>query len=325
MTSFIVFNHHSLPFDSREEADRSVPEFLKICIKAQNIGLYTVLVDDIVDKSWFRVKLAPHYFWQEWFQKNQQNENRDLIRAFRSVATRQPLFNTEDIQEGSGLFEVSFENDPSYSALHAAVWHEAPLTSFPTKYPWITSPLEVEVKTLNEAEEITVSKNSILNFYSMNVIEQEVNQLLELRNSLIESGKALFNQRVQLFPNLIFCGSSQQQLISWSASNTILSQVKESLTALNTFCNLWKDQTYTCYSAELLREVGLNHRVSGESDTVLNNPRLKSEREFWLPEGRKELFEHHIKLSNGFRLHFFPNKITKSIYVGHIGHHLKLK
>ena len=57
----------------------------------------------------------------------------------------------------------------------------------------------------------------------------------------------------------------------------------------------------------------------------MNDQRLKREREFWLPKGRKEIFENHVKLSNGYRVHFFPDNQTKHIFIGHIGQHLKQK
>jgi hypothetical protein len=142
---------------------------------------------------------------------------------------------------------------------------------------------------------------------------------------LVKSGKEILEKQEQFFPNLTFCGTAPQQLNTWSANKTILEQVKESLSSLNTFCEKWASGIYQGYRHEFLRDVGLNHKVSGESETVMNDQRLKGQREFWLPEGRKEVFENHVKLSNGHRLHFFPENQTKHIYVGHIGPHLKLK
>ena len=127
------------------------------------------------------------------------------------------------------------------------------------------------------------------------------------------------------FSHLTLCGDAPQQLRDWSTGKTILDQVKESLTRLNMFCEKWLDGVYANYQHELLRDVGLNHKVSGESKSVRGNRKLISLREFWLPEGRKEIFENHIKLSNGYRIHFFVEHQSKRIYVGYIGPHLKLK
>jgi len=61
------------------------------------------------------------------------------------------------------------------------------------------------------------------------------------------------------------------------------------------------------------------------AETVRNTPSLKREREFWLPNGQKKYFEQHIKMSSGYRLHFFPDNETRQVYVGYIGPHLKLR
>ena len=185
--------------------------------------------------------------------------------------------------------------------------------------------MQVTVETLDEACEFSSRQLNILNIYSLESFENEVTALCEQRNSLVKSGRELLENQKQFFPNLTFCGTASQQLNTWSASKTILEQVKESLSSLNTFCEKWANGTYQSYRHEFLRDVGLNHKVSGESETVMNDKRLKRQREFWLPEGRKEVFENHVKLSNGNRLHFFPENQTKHIYVGYIGPHLKLK
>ncbi len=326
MTSCLVFNHHSLPFATITDADAALPDFLRICIQSRNVGLAAVLVDEGIDRDWFRLELAPDYFWQDWHGQNQHDDDkRDLIRAFRSIVTRQPFFSMDDLEEGADLFEVSFAGETSFSALCAAAWHEAPLVSMPTRSPWLSTPLQVAVTTLDDDGELAKDQQDILNFFSLEIFAKEIVHLRDQRNALLRSGKAILLERETFFPNLTFCGNALGQLNNWSSGTNILDQVKESLTCLNTFCEKLGDGTYDCYTAEALREVGLNHRVSGESETVMNNPRLKRQREFWLPEGRKKVFENHVKLSGGYRLHFYPDNEAKHIYVGHIGPHLRLR
>jgi hypothetical protein len=117
MTPCLVFNHHSLPFATANDADNAIPNFLKVCIKSQNVGLATIIVDETVDRDWFRLELSEGYFWQDWHRKNQYGGSRDIIRAFRSLATRQPFFSTEDIENGVDLFEVSLNKKKKGSRL----------------------------------------------------------------------------------------------------------------------------------------------------------------------------------------------------------------
>jgi len=328
MTACLVFNHHCLPFDSPQKADEAVPDFLKVCIKAQNIGLGTILVDESLDKDWFRLELASRYFWQDWHNKVQSGDDlvtKDQIRAFRSIATHQPFFSMDDIENLSDLFEVRFNEDSSFEALRAAAWHDSPLVGFPTRSPWMDSPIPVTVTQLDQDGEIRQSALDLINFFSFGIFEHHIPELLEKRNELIRSGRTIFDDRATLFPDLKFCGKTPQQLRNWSAGHIILDQVKETLTVLNHFCEVWGNDSFPAYHHGALKVLGLNHEVSGESSTVLNKPRLRAEREFWLPCGRKEVFQNHVKLNNGFRLHFFPEPDSKKIYIGYIGPHLRLK
>ena len=174
MTSAMVFNHHSLPFDSQETADDALPDFLKLCLAAQNIGLDTILVDESIDKGWFRLELATRYFWQDWHNKIQSGEEKaakDQVQAFRSIATRQPFFSTKDIENDVDLFEVSLDGDASFSALRAAAWHEAPLASFPTRSPWLDSPLSVTMEELDQAGDIRQRSLDLMNLFSLEIFE----------------------------------------------------------------------------------------------------------------------------------------------------------
>ena len=145
MTAYMVFNHHSLPFDSQEMAEDALPDFLKLCLRAQSIGFDTIFVDDSMDKGWFRLELSARYFWQDWYNKIQSGKDKaakEQVRAFRSIATHQPFFSTKDIENNVDLFEVSLDGDASFSALRAAAWRKAPLAGFPTRSPWLDSPFK---------------------------------------------------------------------------------------------------------------------------------------------------------------------------------------
>ena len=326
MTDCLVFNHHSLPFDQSDIAERAVPDFLKTCIEARNVGLKTILVDREVDRFWYRMELAPGFFWQNWYEHHQDDEHRDIIRAFRSIATQSPFFNVDDIADGADLFETSLDGCKDYSAVTAAAWHQSPLVSFATREPWDLSPLLVTIIRMNPSTaEIENEDAEIQNFYNSSILSQYLPDLLSARNSSLESGKEIVHRFDEFYPALSLCGKTVQQLNNWSASLTVLDQVKESLTVLNTFSSKWQSNQIVEYISDTLTDLGLSFQVSGESRTVRNNPRLRREREFWLPSGRQEYFEQHIKLSLGYRLHFFPDSETQQIYVGYIGPHLRLR
>lgn len=63
--------------------------------------------------------------------------------------------------------------------------------------------------------------------------------------------------------------------------------------------------------------------ASDESDTTKNDPKLKRKRLFSIPDIGSEYCFLHIKISNTYRIHFYPDKQTHNIYIPYIGAHLK--
>ncbi len=236
----------------------------------------------------------------------------------------QPFFSREDINKNVDLFEVEFKEEKGYSALKAASWNESPLVSFPSAVLWKKSPLLILVRTLDQDEKIHEMEKEIFNLFSLEVYGKFSPVFLKERNTLLKRSHDIYSQWRNLFPYLTYCGKVQEQLLGWSASNSVLGQVLESLTALNTFCEQWNNGSIKEYTHERLRASGLNHKISGESESVRKNETLKKERIFWLPDGRKAFFENHIKLTQGYRIHFYPDPSLRTIYIGYIGKHLRL-
>jgi len=325
MNQLLVFNHHSLPLASKEQAKSFIPELLRICIRAHNLGLSTILIDESIDRNWFRLQLCERYYWQDWYKENDIGTQKDLIRTFRSIRTRQPFFSSEDIGEGLYAFEVRLNGCDKYSALYAAVWHESPVVSFPICKPWDSSPIQVDTNEVTTDGDLFSNKYYIVDFFSLSVLKYFEPQLMKIRSESLKSGKEVLKRKNEIYPFIDFCGLAIEQLSNWVYSVTLLEQIKESLTILNVFCEKWNNEELDHYSHSNLKKCGLNHDVSGESQTVLQNRVLRKKREFWLPNGRKVLFENHIKLTKGFRIHFFPHAGCKKIYIGYIGPHLQLK
>lgn len=60
--------------------------------------------------------------------------------------------------------------------------------------------------------------------------------------------------------------------------------------------------------------------VSGESKVTMDN--YGNLRKFRLPNGKREIFEDHIKIGGSLRIHFWVNE-NNAVYIGYIGKHLK--
>ena len=323
MSRIQVFNHHSLPFDSSSRADEAVPDFLKLCVMAKRLGFDTILLEETQDTSWFRVELAPRYFFQDWYNKMaKQGADRENARAFLAIATKTPLFTPEDHDKGLALFEVKeATSQVEYSTLRAAAWYQSPISSLPTRAPWNQNPVMVTVTVLDEDGEHR-NDQDIVNWHASSVIEQMEEALRKERDRAIRTGCEIWESRSILFPLLEFCGECAYQIQNGLSEQTILDQVRESLHFINLFAEKWQSGEIVQYSHDALRSVGLPHKVSGESPPVRNDPNLRAYREFWLPSGKQAFFESHVKLSSGFRIHFYPESETRCVYIGYVGRHL---
>jgi hypothetical protein len=329
VSAYLVFNHHSLPFTDRKQAKAALPDFLRICEKAIRLGKETILIDHGHDQHWFNLELAPGYTWKDWHDQapsETQNPERlyDQIRAFRSIATRQPFFLESDIAAGADLYEVWHpDQTPAPAAFLAACWHDAPLLSFATQPQWQISPFSVIVRTLDMQGNLQETSSEITNIHSLSIIEGLSATWQAARDEAFRKGRDLWQHRSQRYPNLIFCGKSESQLCNWRQSETTFEQVKQVLDILDQFGRQWQTGLIADYSHDALRNLGLQHRVSGESESCAANSKRRRERTFYLPTGEKAYFENHVKLSNGQRMHFFPDKKTCSVHVGYIGTHLR--
>lgn len=124
----------------------------------------------------------------------------------------------------------------------------------------------------------------------------------------------LWKHRSKLFPNLILCGEVKHQILAIGNSG-YFNQIVDKLKDLNTAVGNWKTGNFNH------REINSNYalRISPESSGTMD--KFGNERIFSLPQGGTEFFEFHIKTGD-LRFHFFPNNITREVYVGYIGPHL---
>ncbi|ARR51927.1 hypothetical protein ETN89_19855 (plasmid) [Photobacterium damselae subsp. damselae] len=326
MINGIVLNHHSLPFSSKEDADLGLLAFFNVLKVCRTAGLKILLVDEDQDKSLMGLELANGYFVRNWFASAKKvAELMDWCRFLRNLETKQPLFETvnADIDVGDTL-EVGLPGEDSGKhVLLAAFYFETFLVSFTALAAWENSHIKVWVFEFAATPE--QRDETLLNLSSSASLEVHGDALKQRRNALLSSAKDIWLQRADLFPHLTLLSNQiGTSLQCWSARPDVLLKARDALNVMELFSDKWLAGEYVEYRHEYLRDLGLAAEVSGESDSVNDDPKKKKERMFWLDDGRQVYCENHVKLPDGYRLHFYAEASRKRIYVAYLGPHLTL-
>ncbi len=160
----------------------------------------------------------------------------------------------------------------------------------------------------NKTEYCLVTKKEVYDFRRIESKNYIVN------NKTVENFKKIFDL---LFTGIEFCESAFDYICDYSEGE--IRQIMDRLIELDRFGQTWTTGAFSMVS--LNQQTNL--RASFESETTNSNSRLRKIRTFKLPSGNSEYFEPHLKLGN-FRIHFFPEESSHTIYVGYIGKHLDL-
>ena len=325
MSNGIVLNHHSLPFASKEDADNGLLAFFNVLKVCRTAGLKILLVDEGQDKSLMGLELSNGYYVRNWFASaSKVAELTDWCRFLKSLETKQPLFETVDIESVGNTVEIGLPGESSGKpVLLAAFYFETFLASFTALAAWANSHIKVWVFDLDATPE--QRDEELLNLSDSASLGVHGDELKQRRNALLISAKDIWLQRADLFPHLTLLqnqiGTSLQ---NWSARQGVLHKARDALNVLESFSDKWLAGEYVEYRHEYLRDLGLAAQVSGESDSINNDPKKKKERLFWLDDGRQVYCENHVKLPDGYRLHFYADALNTRIYVAYLGTHLTL-
>ena len=325
MSNSIVLNHHSLPFSCKEDADKGLLDFFKVLKSCRKSGLKILLIDECQDKSLMGLELSNGYFVRDWYASARKvAELVDWCRFLKSLETKQPLFERVDIKNIGDVVEVGLPGESSgKSVLLAAFYFETFLASFTTSSVWKNSHIKVWVVDLKSTPE--KRDETVLNISNNATLKEHEKELEGRRNALLDGAKNIWQKRDELFPHLtLLADQIGTALQNWSAREGILFKARDALNILESFCNKWQAGEYIEYRHEYLRDCGLAAKVSGESSSVNDHPKKKKERTFWLDDGRQVYCEYHVKLPDGYRMHYYPDSTEKRIYVAYLGSHLTL-
>ena len=182
---------------------------------------------------------------------------------------------------------------------------------FPSEAEWDRDCLNVKFIELRDDAEITESWEEVDNLtrrdHVTSIYERHRATLQHLANSA-----ELWENRAIAFPNLIFGPEVKGHFEALDNPGPVV----KTLAGLNETARQWRINEN---SAPQWRR-----KVTNESESVMNNPKLRGARYFRSDRGTKELFAWHARFGHSGRIRFRLGFDLREIEIGYIGRHLPL-
>lgn len=296
----LVFNELSVQFDLPEDQKEAVlclKKMHEILIKYRK-AIKSPTANILSDQKFSEYSLVKDYSidLKAIFRELPKDVRSMLTKAITSKPMLRDIppfysfvYNQQNEPEVKG-FAYAYENDFYSISYNYSIWKEEEYELLR-----IADELEEKVKVKHFIESSTDELGDD-SFYK------------SLRNS-----KELWDQIENVYPNLVFCGNTEQQICNTSLKDKRLRTAYRKLKVLN---DGLEDNDIGSFE---YKKLGIT--ISGESESTLNL--FSNERTFSIPKtDREEIFQLHIK-SGDWRYHFFLDKEIKKCYIGYIGKHLR--
>lgn len=306
----MVLNELSLRDSANDE--RTARELMSVFIKTINVAVKKGIIILRTENRIYDIIIAPNYPVSRWLNDSQGNrEQQDFLLT---LATQTPLLKSIadlKIQDKVDLSDFEYRGE-TVTELGIAYLLDNIAISFNSQEKWNKSHLEIEFTTLNEENATSTSTEQIKVIHACSVehIEEHTGWINDRIKSTVNNGRELWDVKKELFPNLEFCDSVEQQMYSIQNGDIMLIQVFKRLRELENYCKCWVDGSFDFSK--------IPTKISPESDS--RKSKFKEQLTFQCPDGDKRLFSYHARMTPGaWRLHFCPKAQSRKIIIGYIG------
>jgi hypothetical protein len=299
--------------DTIHEARSLLEDFVKTCVKAKNDLLLDTLRVPESTGSLFNIILVENYPLSKWC--HDQEVDHDIKQKFYQIVAYPPLLRPEEINElDINNTSVFYYNSVESKGLGVAFLLQTLAVSLLTETYWDTENITIIHETFDEKENIISSSKTIKHGSKTNHLDSHVQYFNDLRRSLISKCSDIWNNREDLFPNLIFCGKTPKQL-NTGISSKYVHQIYDRLLTLNQYLDSWQTGDFN------LTDFVMNNNVDCNYESASTLRLYGDQRRFKIPHRGSEIFSLHIETGD-LRFHFYPESSTKKAYIGYIGSHL---
>lgn len=298
---------------TKDKAKTNIFGFVNTCITAKSeLSFKTLRVPESIG-SLYNLVLCDEYLVSKWLHDPEVDF--DIREKFRQIITTHPFIKDTEIKE-LDTFNTTyfyFQNQEA-KGLGAAYILQTLCISFPSDTMWNTNKISIVHEQIDETGNIIKPKVIAVHGSKSEHLLSHKQYFNDLRNSFLLKCIDIWNNRIEYFPNLIFCGVTKKQLLRGIGSRYV-HQIYNRLSTLNEYLNNWKEGEFN-YS-----DFKKKHNIDCSPES---NPTMRlygDQRKFRLNDGSKEYFSLHIKTGD-LRIYFLPDKKTYKAYIGYIGNHL---
>jgi hypothetical protein len=294
-----VFNEPSVapPAQASATARSRMAGVIDLLVRAPEHNLGSSLR---ISEQFYLLELASTYTANDWIQDG--DVERDHLNFFLSLAARSPFIR---IQDGEALSRIEDSEVTCHGITHlsflAAYALDSVLVSF-NQVPWSKPDLPAIITRLDGNAALLSEAITLVNLSTPTHYNHHAGWFA--RGRAVTSPSDLWSRRAELFPNLRFCPSVEDQLHSQAPIlRLIIARLNDlqRVAALNTPFS--KDSFQT--------------ECSPTSSETLNHKKFGPHYDFSGPDGSGITCGWHLYLPDGKRIYF-----AADYTIGHIGAHL---
>lgn len=311
----MVLNHASLASPDRHTAVG--------WLKDVTVGMAMLVEDKIAERSlrmrqslWETLCLPNWSLWDALQELKKGGTARDEVAFFYGLASKIPLLSDvdRDIADRFRGCEAEILPPEDGEPLVLCAITDGIAVGFPSASIWDRDQLTIRFIEMLPDESIGEASESIDNL-TRSAHAQPIcrRHRAELRHQFTDF-KSLWKNKEQAFPNLIFGPDVERQLERLNTGD--LQVVVKCLVSLDESAGEWRVTGGAMPS--------WTRKVTPESQSVMNDSRLREERRFRAHRDTRELFEWHARFGSSGRIHLRFDPSSREVEIGYIGPHLPL-
>lgn len=306
----MVLNELSLQPHAKNipEARQRMSDLIRTMIAATRLGISRSLRTHQDLRS---EQLAPDYLLVRWL--NDHEVDLEARRYLKSLAFHAPYLVDVNNDAVKNTVDSSdfFHNGDCALGLGVAYCLDTLALSLRSDACWHSPHLNLRHTYLDSEGEILSEDVTVTHASQKDHILTHAAWIKERTALNTKDGSDLWKYREQQFPSLQFCDSVGEALQSLNVGNSSFHLIVKKLGELERACQQWQENGG-------LFDIQLKGSVDSEP-TLL---KYDKERTFSCPDGQTRLFSLHIRITDNWRIYYYPVGNTKQLIIGYIGQHL---